>query len=55
VSATVGASVRVELADGNELRGTATGLAADGALLVEDASGAVRTVHTGDVYHLRLN
>lgn len=55
VSATVGASVRVELADGTELRGTATGLAADGALLVEDASGTVRTVHTGDVYHLRLN
>lgn len=55
VSATVGASVRVELADGTELRGTATGLADDGALLVEDPSGTVRTVHTGDVYHLRLN
>lgn len=55
VSATVGASVRVELSDGTELRGTATGLAPDGALLVEDASGTLRTVHSGDVYHLRLN
>jgi len=55
VSATVGASVRVELAGGAELLGTATGLAQDGALLVEDASGTVVTVHSGDVHHLRLN
>lgn len=55
VSATVGASVRVELAGGDEVLGVATGLAPDGALLVEDASGTVVTVHSGDVHHLRLN
>lgn len=55
VSATIGAGVRVELTGGVVLTGTATGFASDGALLVTDDAGAVTTVHSGDVYHLRLN
>lgn len=49
---TVGRTVRAELPDGSVLVGRATGLAADGALVL-DVAGAARTVSAGDVTHLR--
>lgn len=52
VSATIGAWVRVELADGSLVTGDATGLADDAALIVWSAGGN-QTVHAGDVAHLR--
>lgn len=55
VSATLGRAVRVELAGGVILTGTATGLAEDGGLLVTDDAGVSTTVRSGDVHHLRLN
>jgi BirA family biotin operon repressor/biotin-[acetyl-CoA-carboxylase] ligase len=51
-TSTLGARVRVELIDG-ALEGTATGLTAEGHLLVRTADGATATVVTGDVVHLR--
>jgi BirA family transcriptional regulator, biotin operon repressor / biotin---[acetyl-CoA-carboxylase] ligase len=51
--ATLGRDVRVELPAQARLDGVATGLAADGALLVRDADGQVRAVRAGDVRHLR--
>lgn len=54
VSATIGSRVRVELSEGGSLTGVASGFAADGGLLVRTAEGQ-RTVHSGDVHHLRLN
>ena len=50
-SATVGRSVRIERA-GGDLVGTATGLTADGRLLVE-AGGTTHEIAVGDVIHLR--
>ena len=50
--ATIGLDVRVLLADGSELLGRATGLDADGRLLVRAASGEV-AVAVGDVTHVR--
>lgn len=52
-SATLGRAVRIELADGEELVGTAVDLDASGGLVVEAADGALRTVTVGDMVHLR--
>ncbi|MFE6734223.1 biotin--[acetyl-CoA-carboxylase] ligase [Microbacterium sp. NPDC057650] len=49
---TIGRQVRVELPDGGELRGVATGLDADGRLVVE-TEGAQHPVSAGDVVHVR--
>lgn len=52
--ATVGAPVRVSLAGGRTLAGTAVGLDARGRLLLApDGAGGVVTVESGDVCHLR--
>lgn len=52
--ATIGRTVRIELPDGSSVEGRATGLEADGALVVEDAStGVARRFEVGDVVHLR--
>ena len=50
--ATVGRRVRVLLPDGREAHGTATGVDADGQLLV-DADGETLRLAAGDVLHLR--
>ncbi|MCL3862432.1 biotin--[acetyl-CoA-carboxylase] ligase [Actinotalea sp. K2] len=55
ICTTLGEPVRVELPGGDVLDGTASGIAADGALEVTEASGRVRTVHAGDVRHVRVN
>jgi BirA family biotin operon repressor/biotin-[acetyl-CoA-carboxylase] ligase len=53
-SATVGRGVRVLLPAGAELTGEATGVDADGRLVVTDSvTGQPRTVAAGDVRHLR--
>ncbi|MBM7081014.1 biotin--[acetyl-CoA-carboxylase] ligase [Micromonospora humidisoli] len=49
---TVGRQVRVLLPDGTDLTGLATGVDADGQLLVETAAGQ-RRLAAGDVLHLR--
>ena len=49
---TLGSRVQVELPGGEVVEGRATGLAPDGALELE-AAGGRRTVHAGDVHHLR--
>lgn len=52
---TVGRQVRVDLPRGEPLEGRATGIADDGALLVEPAAGgAPVAVHAGDVVHVRV-
>jgi len=51
--ATIGSRVRVELPGGGRLAGLATGVDADGRLLVRTASGADLPVAAGDVVHLR--
>lgn len=51
--ATLGKEVEVSLPDGSTLRGTATGLEADGRLCV-DIAGTERLVAAGDVVHARL-
>ncbi len=53
VCTTVGRPVRVETPGGDDVVGVATGLDADGALLVRDAAGVVRPVRAGDVRHVR--
>ncbi|MFG3679186.1 biotin--[acetyl-CoA-carboxylase] ligase [Micromonospora chalcea] len=50
--ATIGRQVRVLLPDGSEAHGTATGVDADGQLLVETDAGTLRLA-AGDVLHLR--
>lgn len=50
---TLGRTVRVELPGDVRVEGSATGLAADGALLVRGVDGQVRAVRAGDVRHLR--
>lgn len=50
---TLGAAVRVELPDGTAVIGTATDVAADGALLVRDAEGTQHKYSAADVVHLR--
>ncbi|SCE74256.1 biotin--[acetyl-CoA-carboxylase] ligase [Micromonospora mirobrigensis] len=50
--ATVGREVRVLLPDGAEFRGTATGVDADGQLIVRGPDGE-RRLAAGDVLHLR--
>lgn len=49
---TIGRSVRVELPSGKRLLGTATGIDAEGRLLVESNDG-ITAVAAGDVTHLR--
>jgi BirA family transcriptional regulator, biotin operon repressor / biotin---[acetyl-CoA-carboxylase] ligase len=49
---TLGRSVRVELPSGDRLLGTATGIDAEGRLLV-DTNAGISTVAAGDVTHLR--
>lgn len=49
---TIGRSVRVELGEAGAVCGTATGIDADGRLLVQTADG-VRAFAAGDVVHLR--
>jgi BirA family biotin operon repressor/biotin-[acetyl-CoA-carboxylase] ligase len=51
--ATLGQRVRVELADGTTLEGTALDVEADGRLVVVDACAITHRVDTGDVVHLR--
>jgi BirA family biotin operon repressor/biotin-[acetyl-CoA-carboxylase] ligase len=48
-----GKRVRVALGDADSFEGTTRGLEADGALRVEDDSGAMRIVRAGDVTALR--
>ena len=50
---TLGRDVLVQLPGEQTLRGRATGLDRDGALLVED-DGGQHTVHAGDVVHVRV-
>lgn len=52
-SATLGRRVRVELAAGPALEGSASGVADDGRLVVVDDAGAEHLVSVGDVKHLR--
>jgi BirA family biotin operon repressor/biotin-[acetyl-CoA-carboxylase] ligase len=51
--ATVGSEVRVTLADGSALVGTATGIDATGRLEVSTAAGDAVVVAVGDVTHVR--
>ena len=52
---TLGRSVRVELPDGNQLVGTASAIAASGAIVVTPADGTANVeVAAGDVTHLRV-
>lgn len=51
---TIGRSVRVDLPDGNQLFGSATGIDASGRLVVAGTSfDGVRSIAAGDVTHLR--
>jgi BirA family biotin operon repressor/biotin-[acetyl-CoA-carboxylase] ligase len=52
LSATVGREVRVELPGGQAVSGLATGIDADGQLLVE-ADGGIYQIAAGDVIHVR--
>ncbi|ADG73947.1 biotin/acetyl-CoA-carboxylase ligase [Cellulomonas flavigena DSM 20109] len=54
VCSTLGRRVRVELPGGADLVGTATALAPDGALVVQDTDGAAHHVLAGDVTHVRV-
>jgi BirA family biotin operon repressor/biotin-[acetyl-CoA-carboxylase] ligase len=49
---TIGREVRAELPAGQAVRGTATGLGADGSLIVRTRDGQV-TVGAGDLRHVR--
>ncbi|MEU4767894.1 biotin--[acetyl-CoA-carboxylase] ligase [Actinosynnema sp. NPDC023794] len=51
---TLGSQVRVELAGGEALVGTARYLETDGTLVVRDYAGVDRSVSAGDVVHLRV-
>jgi BirA family biotin operon repressor/biotin-[acetyl-CoA-carboxylase] ligase len=51
---TLGRPVRVELAKGEQLLGTAHYLESDGTLVVRDDSGADHPISAGDVVHLRV-
>ncbi|HEY0216922.1 MAG TPA: biotin--[acetyl-CoA-carboxylase] ligase [Cellulomonas sp.] len=53
VCRTLGTPVRAELPGGEELRGTAVRIAADGGLVVRTQSGGEQTVLAGDVRHVR--
>lgn len=54
VSATLGAHVRVELTGGGQVIGEAFGFGPDGSLFVRGDDGTVRSLHSGDVHHLRV-
>ncbi|MFD2840966.1 biotin--[acetyl-CoA-carboxylase] ligase [Populibacterium corticicola] len=54
LSATLGALVRVDLADGAQITGTAQALGDDGSLTLWAENGNSYTVMVGDVNHLRL-
>ncbi|HTC69288.1 MAG TPA: biotin--[acetyl-CoA-carboxylase] ligase, partial [Acidothermaceae bacterium] len=49
---TLGRDVRVSVNDGASVEGRAVDIAADGSLVVE-TSGGRRSVHAGDVVHVR--
>jgi len=51
--ATVGSRVRVERVGGDEVVGTATGLAPDGGLVLRHDDGSTSVQRSGDVHHLR--
>jgi BirA family biotin operon repressor/biotin-[acetyl-CoA-carboxylase] ligase len=51
---TLGRRVRIDLPDGTQLQGTATGLDADGRLVVRDPDSAVHVVAAGDVTHANV-
>ncbi len=51
--ATLGRRVRAELPGGNTVSGEATGLDADGRLVVRTADGASTPIGAGDIVHLR--
>ncbi|MEU4740767.1 biotin--[acetyl-CoA-carboxylase] ligase [Actinosynnema sp. NPDC023658] len=51
---TLGSRVRVDLARGEPLIGTAHDLEPDGTLVVRDAEGTDHSVSAGDVVHLRV-
>lgn len=51
---TLGRPVRVELARGESLLGTARYVESDGTLVVRDDAGADHSVSAGDVVHLRV-
>ncbi|MFD1150330.1 biotin--[acetyl-CoA-carboxylase] ligase [Saccharothrix hoggarensis] len=51
---TLGRPVRVELAKGEPLLGTAHRLEADGTIVVRDDAGVDHSVSAGDVVHLRV-
>lgn len=50
---TIGRRIRVDLPAGERVTGTATGLAASGALAFVGDDGGIAAVHAGDVTHLR--
>jgi len=52
VCETIGRTVRVQLASGNAVEGTADGLDDRGGLVVRTA-GALVKVHSGEVVHVR--
>ncbi len=54
LSATLGALVRVDLADGTHITGTARALGDDGSLTLWAENGNSHTIMVGDVNHLRL-
>jgi len=54
VSGTLGAHVRIDLTGGGQVTGKAYGFGPDGSLLVRGDDGTVRSLHSGDVHHLRV-
>ncbi|MFJ4106123.1 biotin--[acetyl-CoA-carboxylase] ligase [Oerskovia enterophila] len=54
VSGTLGAHVRIDLTGGGQVTGEAYGFGPDGSLLVRGDDGTVRSLHSGDVHHLRV-
>lgn len=53
VCTTIGTRVRVERVGGDDLVGTATGLAPDGGLVLRHEDGTTSVQRSGDVHHLR--
>jgi BirA family biotin operon repressor/biotin-[acetyl-CoA-carboxylase] ligase len=52
-SATIGREVRVQMPDGDDVRGTATTVDNDGQLVIHTVDGTERRVSAGDVLHVR--
>ncbi|WP_369824469.1 hypothetical protein [Cellulosimicrobium sp. CUA-896] len=55
VCATLGARVRVERVDGDEVLGAAVALAPDGGLVLRHDDGTTSVQRSGDVHHLRAD